>query len=519
MKHIWFALCLLLLIGCSESSDKTNTSDHEKESYQQAERVSILIDEVQNEKTENLKDNEYEVIIDSTLLRHVQFLDSTYDKSPYYFKDGDEIYFYVIKGKWPKENIEHNFPKGNFKIGLVTKSGKVILKPYLDKIYNPGVLEPSIMEVELDGKIGLINYKTLESTSIKYDLIFPSIDSKYIAFGQTGDQKFGITHDLVEKEVDNELSYHQLVKMWDYNALDKRRPYLYDSYAPFYLNDANEGRGVSFTPSVLNRLKALPEMYTNLINDEANFGVDGAEIAISDAKTTENGFTAFISEFFESGADGRGYQITKYHLHTTDEMNKNIDDQELISTETYYTNACIQHKTKIEFINNSLIRVPTVVQDPIDYAKIQGLTLQKLYEITETGEIKELVSNRVFDFTKFTFIDDTYFVGCFSSHLPNEHIEDYEGQGSLLLWDHLDTEDLDVMRNEIFAEYGYKFKSEKWQNYFSKFPWYNPQHENVEEFLSEIDKYNIDVILKVKKRIQNNPKIVNKRKEPLMVAG
>ncbi len=59
-------------------------------------------------------------------------------------------------------------------------------------------------------------------------------------------------------------------------------------------------------------------------------------------------------------------------------------------------------------------------------------------------------------------------------------------------------EQLDIMRNEIFADYGYKFKIEKWKKYFESKKWYVPRHEDVNEFLSEIEKYNIDLILKVK---------------------
>ena len=59
----------------------------------------------------------------------------------------------------------------------------------------------------------------------------------------------------------------------------------------------------------------------------------------------------------------------------------------------------------------------------------------------------------------------------------------------------LNKDELWILRNTIFAKYGYKFTSEFLMKYFSQFEWYNPQFENVDEYLSIIDKKNIDKIM------------------------
>lgn len=61
----------------------------------------------------------------------------------------------------------------------------------------------------------------------------------------------------------------------------------------------------------------------------------------------------------------------------------------------------------------------------------------------------------------------------------------------------LDRNELDIMRNEIFADHGYIFKTEKWQEYFKEKDWYNPRYEDVSDKLSVIEKINIENILKV----------------------
>jgi len=53
---------------------------------------------------------------------------------------------------------------------------------------------------------------------------------------------------------------------------------------------------------------------------------------------------------------------------------------------------------------------------------------------------------------------------------------------------------LRIMKNEIFARYGYIFKSEDLKSYFSAKGWYEPRYENVDKYLSKIELHNIEVI-------------------------
>jgi hypothetical protein len=58
-------------------------------------------------------------------------------------------------------------------------------------------------------------------------------------------------------------------------------------------------------------------------------------------------------------------------------------------------------------------------------------------------------------------------------------------------------EELMIMRNEPFAAYGYIFKNKFLKDYFSSKAWYDPQFDNVNERLSEIEKVNIRLIKEV----------------------
>ena len=64
-------------------------------------------------------------------------------------------------------------------------------------------------------------------------------------------------------------------------------------------------------------------------------------------------------------------------------------------------------------------------------------------------------------------------------------------------------ENLKIMRNEIFARHGYKFKTTDMANYFGTKDWYIPQYDDVTSRLSEIERINIALIQELEKRYED----------------
>lgn len=57
-----------------------------------------------------------------------------------------------------------------------------------------------------------------------------------------------------------------------------------------------------------------------------------------------------------------------------------------------------------------------------------------------------------------------------------------------------------TMRNELFATYGYKFKSEEWSDYFKEKIWYRPEVSEVDKSqLSLLERKNLEIILNYEK--------------------
>ncbi|PKG43540.1 YARHG domain-containing protein [Psychroflexus sp. MES1-P1E] len=65
----------------------------------------------------------------------------------------------------------------------------------------------------------------------------------------------------------------------------------------------------------------------------------------------------------------------------------------------------------------------------------------------------------------------------------------------------LASKELKLMRNEIFARYGYMFREGgEMEAHFSSKKWYEPKCKNVDSFLTVIELLNIELIKKVEKK-------------------
>ncbi|MFO0576204.1 MAG: YARHG domain-containing protein [Polyangia bacterium] len=55
-------------------------------------------------------------------------------------------------------------------------------------------------------------------------------------------------------------------------------------------------------------------------------------------------------------------------------------------------------------------------------------------------------------------------------------------------------EALSMMRNEVFARHGHRFKSPSLARHFAGEPWYQPQVDDAGPLLSEIERKNVALI-------------------------
>lgn len=53
---------------------------------------------------------------------------------------------------------------------------------------------------------------------------------------------------------------------------------------------------------------------------------------------------------------------------------------------------------------------------------------------------------------------------------------------------------LKLLRNEVFARHGYIFQTTDMQLVFSQYSWYTPEYNNVNDMLSDTERYNVTLI-------------------------
>ena len=72
--------------------------------------------------------------------------------------------------------------------------------------------------------------------------------------------------------------------------------------------------------------------------------------------------------------------------------------------------------------------------------------------------------------------------------------------GELMLFT---SDELDIMRNEIFARHGHIFKTTRYRDHFDDSPWYKATVNDATNLLSEIEQLNVEQIVTVQQIIKN----------------
>lgn len=151
-------------------------------------------------------------------------------------------------------------------------------------------------------------------------------------------------------------------------------------------------------------------------------------------------------------------------------------EQELSEGETNYS--------EYSFVNNSIIEI---IDKKINTIKKNGEFIDEIlnetyryYRIDKNGKIIEMSTNE--------HCSDNRKHKMFSVRIiEKEVLKKYS------------SDELRIIRNEIFADYGYIFKSIDLNKYFSEKDWYNPRYRDVSDKLSDVERWNIKIILENEK--------------------
>lgn len=416
-------------------------------------------------------------------------LQQHYDTVVFFTKVDKQVLYYVANGDWiyPYRYDSAQYDSGNYKVGVVTAENKVIVPVEYTKIYNPGGTISGVIEVERNGLRGLYKVTGEQLIPAEFEGIYPTNASNAIAQVKKGDQYGWLDNN---GKVSFDASSHKDKTLFmspiESNAVLGWQ-FKYPGTINVLINMTGNSEycdGVVVYPSFVRDLGITKAAHPGVLNDvnEMGMGMTETEIKFEKVESLSDKFFGLISFFMESGADARGYQFSQNDLVIVDKAMAKIDHLENLTANSFNQDPCgkLRSGPAYKIISQGL------------YETNDGKGSYKYYKVTAEGKIESQPTNRHYAFTKFVKIDEGYFKNCRYENIPYD--ENYEN-ANVVVVSGISSEELDIMRNEIFAEYGFIFKTDKWKQYFEAMPWYKPQYENVDSFLTEIDKHNIKFIL------------------------
>ncbi len=501
MKNVIILIIGLLVVSCIS---KKNEKDLSKETST----------ETRMESKKDVKSNEIIISlyksIDYDNLNHdyatnIGYLDSIYGYTPYLAILDSTVLYYVST----KQDI-----LASPKIGLIDKSFKVLLPQEYDFIYNPDEISKGLIVIQLGDKFGLFDYNNNKILNPEFDYILPNGQNS-IGLAIKGNTKYLIEKNLTIKTVPESGNYDivELISN-NYSIPNGEIKSVYFTYDKVeHWQDIKDTKYI-FCPNYLQQFDIFPRILSFYKDD---VGYENLKLILKEIFNFDNGVAGILVLIDKDETIGSTIGLFKseeYFLATITTDNKILNSKRIHLAYEGNKGGMYGLYYNTVLLNENIIQVRYQRDNP-EYKIYSSMTDYKFFKIDEKGIINELSSQRKFSFTKYKIIDSTYFEGKYESHLGNSEIKNEAWwEAYYEITHHLSINDLDVMRNEIFADYGYKFKSKKWQVYFRKYPNYSPKYDNVDHLLNENDKENIKYILEYKKKmLENETKYLEKRKE------
>jgi hypothetical protein len=438
-------------------------------------------------------------------------LKTRYDSVLWFDHVNQKKFYYVIKGKVPDDFYYPNPDKTSrdeFKMGLVDPDLKEIIPVEYDLIHNVGGTIAGMVEVEKGDKKGLYSTEGKLIAKVDFDQIYPLKTGDNLAVLKNGDDFFYLKGDstISEKIADFKIAdmLPQVKSFGESYELSEK-----SSKNVMEYNSRDQSTSLVIPSAYLVNLQLLPKfvdfpnpMRHMAVNGESEEGEDGSRsIAVSfdGADKTENTNNWFQSAYYSIVNDylgGRGGLYSSKNVLVVDKKHNQIigfnADLSLGEEEGLGQLQGDCRESSIKALNDSLFEFKTTSEIGVTLRNQTGdIDEGPLYHYLQlkNGKFVALPSKRVFP-TQYVKLDDAYLQGCYvlgDGIYPNRKARSV---------DHLNTEMLQYMKNEIYASYKYRFKSKEWKDVFEyRFTDADTTtNVSVDDSLTVIDKYNIQFI-------------------------
>ncbi|MBS7565901.1 YARHG domain-containing protein [Mucilaginibacter sp. Bleaf8] len=439
-------------------------------------------------KIKSIPDKDIYADITLKAFKTAEQLKSRYDTVVWFSHINNQTYYYAVKGKWDEYEINADSAK-KYKMGLVNPQLQEIIPADFDLVYAIGGTFKDLVEVESDHKRGFYNLQGKVVVPVEYDQILPVKHPEHLAALKKEDKYYWLEQDYrVGAEVDmpiNEL-FALLPPIMHFDVS------VPDSKNIIELNSRDYHGSVLISPSYLADLKLFPSIkyLKNPLRRKVEFDDASARYKVNvdnPVMQTDTGrFQALLYSIRDYFIGGRSEFYDSKNLVLVDRKDNRIYSKDILAD--YGDEGGLELSGKCrEFAFKPL-------NDELLELKAMGATNAMLYDdnyieempmyhylYMQGGKLQEKETSRLFAFTKFVKMDDSYIQGCY--RYKDKQLSE------------ANTEMLRYMKNEIYADYHYKFKDAKWKQIFEiSLGGYEAKNVSVEDSLTEIDRYNLNWI-------------------------
>lgn len=418
-------------------------------------------------------------------------IQAKYDSVIWFTRYKNVNYFYVASGAWNWEKFGNG--ESSCLMGIVDEQGNIVVPVDYSFIGTIGISTPDMVEIVKDGKLGLFDIIRKQITiAPSYDIIIP-----YKKEGATAIVK----QDSVYGWLDSNHEYAAGFPSAEAEQWVRSYGYIPSS---MMINSTTQGLCEPPTETQLGRGCLMPPAY---LVDAGIFPrvIDG----ISTTHTPVYGWTEYVQTKgtkFESITDNLSALITtvtqrylegREEFYTENRLVFVNEKNETLGASKFYTPTDVE----ITRVGDSLIQIKSYPEywmepEPADNGNLPNYAY---FQITATGRIEQLRTERLLPPSKFVMLDSSYLSGDFFYYDEQTH---QESKTSFL-----SVATITYFRDEILGEYGYIFPTEEERQRF-QYRNFEPRYDNLEDVLAQmtpIDRHNVDFLERMISRLQGIP--------------
>lgn len=430
-------------------------------------------------------------------------LKSKYDSIIWFSHIKDQTYFYVVKGKWDFYILEKDTAK-TYKMGLVSPDYKEIIPAEYDLVHNISGTFPELIEVEKDHKKGFFDLAGKMVIPVEYDQILPVKDAENLAALRKGDDYFWLKNDYT-------ISEKADINIGDLFSKLKQPASFTLTKSPAgditEFNSRDQHGSIYLPPSYLVELNLMPQIqeFKNPLRNHVMFESSSTQYVVKanslPVVSTTNGDNWLQSAFYSIRnyfIGGRAEFYDTRNLVLIDKKRNKFYTQGISVDYSHegegdgLSGSCNEYNFRV--LTDSLFELKASSATDISLysnkSMLEGMPIYHYFTLKD-DKLTELTTSRLFAFTKFRKMDESYLQGCYT-YLVDEGSTPWKEKQSY----QLTPEVLRYIKNEIYADYKYKFKDKRWNEVFYDFygEGKTGQNASVQDSLTEIDKYNINWI-------------------------